>query len=213
MEKKEDRIVPVPAINRMPFYLAFVKGLQRLGKEYVSSTQIADYMGIDSTQVTKDLSYTDIVGKTRVGYEVNSFVSILSEFLGFTIMDSAFLIGAGSLGKALLHDSGLLQFGLNIKAAFDVNPDKIGKKVNGIEIMHIDRFRDMAVAEKVIIGIISVPVDNAQMVADLMVAWGIKAIWNFTPCRLKVPEGIIVEDTMMYSNLAVLFNRLHRRVI
>jgi len=211
MEKKEERIIPVPAINRMPFYLAFVRGIQKSGKEYVSSTQIADYMGIDSTQVTKDLSYTNIVGKTRVGYEVNSFVSILSEFLGFARMDSAFLVGAGSLGTSLLHDTGLLQFGLNIEAAFDVDPEKIGSKVNGIEIMHIDQFRDMAAAKSVIIGIISVPVEQAQMVADLMVAWGIKAIWNFTPSRLKVPDGIIVEDTMMYSNLAVLFNRLERK--
>lgn len=211
MENKIERLVPVPAINRMPFYLAFVKGLKRAGKEYVSSTLIADYMGIDSTQVTKDLSYTDIVGKTRVGYEVDSFITIINEFLGFSTMDSAFLVGAGSLGSALLHDTGLLHFGLNIEAAFDVDPLKIGKKVNGIEILHIDQFRDMASVKKVCIGIISVPVDHAQTVTDLMVAWGIKAIWNFTPCRLKVPEGIIVEDTMMYSNLAVLFNRLHRR--
>ncbi len=90
MPRKDNRAVPVPAIQRMPFYLAFVKGLRKQGRQYVSSTQIADYMGIDPTQVTKDLSYTDIVGKTRVGYEVESFISIITEFLGFTIMDSAF---------------------------------------------------------------------------------------------------------------------------
>lgn len=209
MPRKDNRAVPVPAIQRMPFYLAFVKGLQKQGRQFVSSTQIADYMGIDPTQVTKDLSYTDIVGKTRVGYEVDSFITIINEFLGFTIMDSAFLVGAGSLGSALLQDGGLLHFGLNIEAAFDIDPYKTGTKVNGIEILHIDQFRDMAAERKVIIGIITVPVENAQAVADLMVAWGIRAIWNFTPSRLKVPENIIVQDTMMYSNLAVLFNRLH----
>jgi len=211
MGNKEERVVPVPAINRMPFYLAFVKSLKRAGKEYVSSTLIADYMGIDSTQVTKDLSYTDIVGKTRVGYEIDSFITILNDFLGFSKTDSAFLVGAGSLGSALLHDTGLLHFGLDIDTAFDVDADKIGQTVNNIEILHIDQFRDMAAAKNVKIGIISVPVAHAQSVADLMVAWGIKAIWNFTPSRLKVPEGIIVEDTMMYSNLAVLFNRLYRQ--
>ena len=211
MGNKEERVVPVPAINRMPFYLAFVKSLKRAGKEYVSSTLIADYMGIDSTQVTKDLSYTDIVGKTRVGYEIDSFITILNDFLGFSKTDSAFLVGAGSLGSALLHDTGLLHFGLDIDTAFDVDAYKIGQTVNNIEILHIDQFRDMAAAKNVKIGIISVPVAHAQSVADLMVAWGIKAIWNFTPSRLKVPEGIIVEDTMMYSNLAVLFNRLYRQ--
>lgn len=211
MGNKEERVVPVPAINRMPFYLAFVKSLKRAGKEYVSSTLIADYMGIDSTQVTKDLSYTDIVGKTRVGYEIDSFITILNDFLGFSTTDAAFLVGAGSLGSALLHDTGLLHFGLDIDTAFDVDNEKIGQTVNNIEILHIDQFRDMAAAKNVKIGIISVPVAHAQSVADLMVAWGIKAIWNFTPSRLKVPDGIIVEDTMMYSNLAVLFNRLHKQ--
>jgi redox-sensing transcriptional repressor len=210
MNNKDKRVVPVPAINRMPFYLAFVKRLKKAGKEYVSSTLIADYMGIDSTQVTKDLSYTDIVGKTRVGYEVESFITIINEFLGFSTTDGAFLVGAGSLGSALLHDTGLLHFGLDIEVAFDVNVDKVGQRVNGVDIMHIDQFRDMAAIRNVKIGIISVPVEQAQTVTDLMVAWGIKAIWNFTPCRLKVPEGIIVENTMMYSNLAVLFNRLDR---
>lgn len=210
MGNKGKRVVPVPAINRMPFYLAFVKSLKRSGKEFVSSTLIADYMGIDSTQVTKDLSYTDIVGKTRVGYEIESFITILNDFLGFSKTDSAFLVGSGSLGSALLHDTGLLHFGLDIDSAFDVNPDIIGQIINNVEIQHIDQFRDMAAAKNVKIGIITVPVAQAQSVADLMVAWGIKAIWNFTPSRLKVPEGIIVEDTMMYSNLAVLFNRLNR---
>ncbi len=208
MSRKENRAVPVPAIQRMPFYLAFVKGLQKQGRQYVSSTQIADYMSIDPTQVTKDLSYTDIVGKTRVGYEVDSLVSIITEFLGFTTMDNAFLVGAGSLGSALLQDGGLLQFGLNINTAFDIDPYKVGSKVNGVEILHIDQFRDMVAQKNVIIGIITVPVDTAQAVADLMVTCGIKAIWNFTPSRLKVPENIIVQDTIIYSNLAVLFNRL-----
>jgi len=201
--------VPEPTIRRMPSYLAYVKVLKKKGQQYVSSTQIANYMNIDSTQVTKDLSYTSIVGKTRVGYEVEALVDVLSNFLGFTVMDDAFLIGAGSLGSALLHDDGLSQFGLNIVAAFDVDPSTIGKNVNGVEVYHIDQFRDLAQQMNVIMGILTVPAENAQMVADLMVAWGIKAIWNFTPARIKVPEEIIVQNTTIYSNLAVIFNKLH----
>ncbi|WP_227006005.1 redox-sensing transcriptional repressor Rex [Marinifilum sp. N1E240] len=201
--------VPEPTIRRMPSYLAFAEGLSRKGQQFVSSTQIANYMNIDPTQVTKDLSYTTIVGKTRVGYEVKAIVDVLSDFLGFSVMDNAFLVGAGSLGSALLHDSGLTHFGLNIVAAFDVNPSTIGRKINDVEVFHIDQFRDLAQELNVIMGIITVPAENAQTVADLMVAWGIKAIWNFTPARIKVPEDIIVQNTTLYSNLAIIFNKLH----
>ncbi len=206
---KKNQGVPEPTIRRMPSYLAFTEGLLRKGQQFVSSTQIANYMNIDPTQVTKDLSYTIIVGKTRVGYEVKTLVTVLSDFLGFTTMDNAFLVGAGSLGSALLHDSGLSHFGLNIVAAFDVNSSTIGRKINDVEVFHIDQFRDLTQEMKVIMGIITVPAENAQTVADLMVAWGIKAIWNFTPARIKVPADIIVQNTTLYSNLAIIFNKLH----
>ncbi|MPQ45957.1 redox-sensing transcriptional repressor Rex [Marinifilum sp. N1E240] len=209
ISKKNMQGVPEPTIRRMPSYLAFAEGLSRKGQQFVSSTQIANYMNIDPTQVTKDLSYTTIVGKTRVGYEVKAIVDVLSDFLGFSVMDNAFLVGAGSLGSALLHDSGLTHFGLNIVAAFDVNPSTIGRKINDVEVFHIDQFRDLAQELNVIMGIITVPAENAQTVADLMVAWGIKAIWNFTPARIKVPEDIIVQNTTLYSNLAIIFNKLH----
>ena len=123
---KEDSSVPVPVLRRMPSYLAFVKTLQKRGEKYVSSTRIAEYMDIDSTQVTKDLSHTGLTGKTRVGYEVDSFVRVLEDFLGFSKVDNAFLVGAGSLGSALLQDKGLAAFGLNIGAAFDVDDAKVG---------------------------------------------------------------------------------------
>ncbi|MCT4613326.1 MAG: redox-sensing transcriptional repressor Rex [Marinifilaceae bacterium] len=207
--EKIKKLVPEPSIRRMPAYLAYAEGLLRKKQMYVSSTQIASYMSIDSTQVTKDLSYTSIVGKTRVGYEVSALVKVLSEFLGFTVMDDAFLVGAGSLGSALLHDSGLNNFGLKIVAAFDVNHKTIGKKINDVEVFHIDQFRDLAQDMNVQMGILTVPAENSQTVADLMVAWGIKAIWNFTPARIKVPDDIIVQNTTLYSNLALLFNKLH----
>ena len=200
--------IPIPVLRRMPSYLSFVKMLQKQGERYVSSTKIADYMGIDSTQVAKDLSHTGLTGKTRVGYEVDDFINVLEKFLGFSTIDNAFLVGAGYLGSALLHDNGLSAFGLQIEAAFDIDKSKIGTKVNDIEIHHIDNLRVMAAERSVVIGIISVPAEDAQNVADLMVAWGIKAIWNFTPARIKVPNHIVVQNTTIYMNLAILFNKL-----
>ena len=203
------KIVPVPVLRRMPAYLSFVKTLQKQGEKYVSSTRIAEYMGIDATQVTKDLSHTSISGKTRVGYEVDSFVEVLEDFLGFNKVNNAFLVGAGSLGCALLQDEGLRNFGLNILKAFDVDPAKEGTRVNDVEILHLDRLQGMPAKYNVAIGVITVPAECAQEVADLMVGWGIKAIWNFTPARLKVPGNIAVQNTTIYTNLAILFNKLH----
>ena len=204
----DDKIIPAPVLRRLPTYLSYVKTLQKNGEEFVSSTKIADYMGIDATQVTKDLSHTSLSGKTRVGYRVENFVEILDDILGFNKINNAFIVGVGSLGGALLQDNGLQNFGLNIIKAFDNDKTKVGQKIKDITILHIDEFRGMPKQHNVEIGIITVSAENAQTIADLMVAWGIRAIWNFTPARIKVPKYIVVENTMIYTNLAILFNKL-----
>lgn len=201
-------IVPEPALRRMPCYLAYLKLASRDGKEFISSTHIARDMGVDPTQVTKDLSYTSIIGKTRVGYEVEPLIDELENFLRFNTIDEGYLFGAGSLGTALLHDHGLHQYGFRIVAAFDVNPDVVGKNIGGVPIHHIDDFERVK-QENVRIGILTVPVEYAQGVTELMVAGGIKAVWNFTPVRIKVPDDIVVQNTSLYAHLAVMFNRLH----
>jgi len=206
--KKKKHIVPEPALRRMPCYLAQLKVAKKEGLKYISSPRIANIMDIDPTQVTKDLSYTKIAGKTRVGYEVQPLIEELETFLGFKSLDEAFLFGVGSLGTALIRDFGLKQFGLNITAAFDVNPDVIGKSYDGIEVYHVDKFNEL-VNPNIKIGILTVPVEFAQQTAEMMIENGIKAIWNFTPVILRVPDNIVVQNTSLYAHLAVMFNRLH----
>lgn len=206
--KKKSALVPEPALRRMPCYLAYLKLARHKGSQYVSSTLIARDNGVDPTQVTKDLSYTGITGKTRVGYEVEPLIDALEDFLGFRVMDQAFLFGAGSLGTALLHDHGLVQYGLKIVSAFDVNPLVIGHSIGGVSIAHVDEFVKNS-DHGIRIGILTVPAANAQDVANMMIANGIKAIWNFTPVRIAVPEGIVVQNTSLYAHLAVMFNRLN----
>lgn len=206
--KKKSTLVPEPALRRMPCYLAYLKLEHHKGSQYVSSTLIARDNGVDPTQVTKDLSYTGITGKTRVGYEVEPLINALEDFLGFRVMDEAYLFGAGSLGTALLHDHGLVQYGLKIVSAFDVNPLVIGHSIGGVSIAHVDEFLKKQ-EHGTRIGILTVPAANAQEVAHMMIANGIKAIWNFTPVRIAVPEGIVVQNTSLYAHLAVMFNRLN----
>ena len=102
--------LPEPTLGRLPWYLAYLKLLKNKGEEYVASTQISKEINVDSSQIAKDLSFLNISGKTRVGYEVNSLVDVLEDFFGFTRTHKAFILGAGSLGSALLHDDGLSQY-------------------------------------------------------------------------------------------------------
>ena len=144
-----------------------------------------------------------------MGYEVDTLIAVLEDFLGFTNLHKAFLFGVGSLGGALLHDSGLRHFGLEIVAAFDINPSLVGTKLNGIPIFHTDDFRQKMQEYDVNIGVLTVPIEIAQQITDYMVEGGIKAVWNFTPFRIRVPESIVVQNTSLYAHLAVMFNRLN----
>lgn len=201
--------VPEPTLRRLPWYLAFAKLELKRGETFLSSTQIAKNIAVDASMVAKDLSYVKISGRTRVGYDVKELVTILEAFLGFTNSHKAFLFGVGSLGGALMHDNGLEQFGLEIVAGFDVKYELSGTAINHIPIHHIDRFPELQLQTGVNIGVLTVPVDKAQEVSELMVEGGIKGIWNFTPYRIIVPENIVVQNTSIYAHLAVMFNRLN----
>lgn len=209
LQNKAMSRVPEPTLRRLPWYLSNVKLLKQRGERFVSSTQISKETNIDASQIAKDLSYVNISGRTRVGYEVDALIAVLEDFLGFTNLHKAFLFGVGSLGGALLRDSGLSHFGLEIVAAFDINPDLVGTVLNGIPIFHTDEFERKMQEYEVNIGVLTVPIEIAQSITDKMVAGGIKAVWNFTPFRIRVPEDIVVQNTSLYAHLAVMFNRLN----
>ena len=206
---KEADKVPEPTLRRLPWYLSNIKLMKEKGEQYVSSTQISKEINIDASQIAKDLSYVNISGRTRVGYNIDALIEVLESFLGFTNMHKAFVFGVGSLGAALLRDSGLHHFGLEIVAAFDVNPELVGKDLNGIPIFHSDDFEAKMKEYDVNIGVLTVPINIAQEITDKMVDGGIKAVWNFTPFRIRVPENIVVQNTSLYAHLAVMFNRLN----
>ena len=136
-------------------------------------------------------------------------IQVLEDFLGFTNLHKAYLFGVGSLGGALLRDSGLSHFGLQIVGAFDINPNLVGTTVEGIPIYHTDEFEERRAKDGVKIGVLTVPINIAQDITDKMVAGGIQAVWNFTPFRIRVPETIVVQNTSLYAHLAVMFNRLN----
>lgn len=201
-------ILPEPTLRRLPWYLAYIDILKANGVETVSSTQISKAISVDSSQIAKDLSFLNIKGKTRIGYEVDTLSNVLSHFLGFKEIHNAFIVGVGSLGAALIHDTGLSNYGLNIIAGFDINPDIIGKKICDVPIFGIDEMQHYQQKLNASIGILAVPANQAQDAADTMAASGLKAIWNFTPYRIKVAEGIVMSNTSIYAHLALIYNRL-----
>lgn len=209
VQHKHNRKVPEPTLRRLPWYLSNVKLLKQQGERFVSSTQISKDINVDASQIAKDLSYVNIAGRTRVGYKIDTLIAVLEDFLGFTRQHKAFLFGVGSLGGALLHDSGLHHFGLHIVAGFDIAPGRVGSTMNGIPIFHTDTFEQKMQEYCVHIGVLTVPIGIAQSITDKMVAGGIKAVWNFTPFRIRVPEHIVVQNTSLYAHLAVMFNRLN----
>jgi len=195
-------------IRRLPGYLHFLKKLYDNGQEVVSTTQIAKELGLDPTQVRKDLAITEIHGKPKVGYDISQLIDSIIEFLDWKNASDAFIVGAGSLGAALLGYSRLKSYGLSIVAAFDSDREKIGSKIHHKQILHIAKLPELARRMRVHIGIITTPADAAQTVADLMVEGGIRAIWNFAPTFLSVPSDVIVQRADLYTSLAVLTKKL-----
>lgn len=204
----ENAQLPEPTLRRLPWYLAYVSTLRVANVEYVSTTRIAEALSVDPSQIAKDLSFLGIRGKTRIGYLVADLEETLVTFLGFRKRHNAIMAGAGSLGAALIADSGLQRYGLNIVAGIDINPELTGRKISGVEIFRPDAVNDLVRRLDAHIGVIAVPFESAQSVSDLLVAAGVKAIWNFTPSRIRVPEGIVISNTSIYSHLAVMYNRL-----
>ncbi|MCM1348087.1 MAG: redox-sensing transcriptional repressor Rex [Firmicutes bacterium] len=201
-------IPPEPTLRRLPWYLACVNMLRSSGVEHVSSTAISKKINVDASQIAKDLSVLPIKGKTRIGYEVSALERALKDFLGFTAPHPAVMMGVGSLGAALIADRGLQRFGLDVVAGFDTDPSIIGNCIKGVPVFDVSELYVRRAAYGAEIGILAVPVEHAQSAANLLVASGVKAIWNFTPYRITVPARTVVENTSIYADLAVIYSRL-----
>lgn len=201
-------LLPEPTLRRLPWYLAYLSTLRNAAVEYISTTRIAEALDVDPSQIAKDLSFLGIRGKTRIGYQVAALEQALRDYLGFDRRHNAIMAGVGSLGGALIADSGLLRYGLNIVAGIDINPLLQGKQINGVKIFDVKDANRLVRDLSIVIGIIAVPVESAQEAADRLAEAGVKAIWNFTPSRIRVPEGVVIANTSIYSHLAVMYNRL-----
>lgn len=202
------RDLPEATLRRLPLYHRWLKQRLSAGDHAVSCPAIGAALGLDPTQVRKDLEATGAVGRPRVGYVLGDLLAHLEQFMGFDNAKDAFLVGAGSLGSALLGYMKFESQGLNIVAAFDEDPAKIGTRVRGKHVLPMEKLSELAERMHVHIGIITVPEEFAQAVADRLVAAGILGIWNFAPVRLSVPANVIVHNEDLYVSLATLSQKL-----
>jgi len=193
-----------PTLRRLPLYYQYLRRESASGLTYVSCTNIANAMGLTPIQVRKDLQVTGAQGKPKIGYHIDATIAAIENFMGYNNKKEAFLVGAGHLGLALLGYQGFAEYGLSIVAAFDIDPAKIGTIYRGKSIRDLSDFAGLVKRMNIKIGIITVPSEQAASVANLMIESGIKAIWNFAPVHLTVPEGVIIQNENMAASLSVL---------
>ena len=208
MERKE---ISKSVLKRLPGYLAYLKTLSDDASPYISATALANALGMGEVQVRKDLAIVSDGGRPKIGYRRLSLIDDIEQFLGYDNTTDAVLIGAGKLGQALCGYSGFDAYGLNILAAFDADPVR-SHTDEGKPIFHISQLQSFCRSNKVLMGIITVPADHAQEVCDQLIACGIKAIWNFAPIHLDVPDNILVQNENMATSLAVLSMHLQAQM-
>ena len=208
MERKE---ISKSVLKRLPGYLSYLKSIPEGEAVYISATALAAALGMGEVQVRKDLAMVSDGGRPKIGYLRSQLIEDISQFLGYDNTTDAILVGAGKLGQALMGYKGFDAYGLNILAAFDATPNA-DKTDDGKPIYDMKKLQQFCRENSVLMGIITVPAPYAQQVCDQLIECGIKAIWNFAPTHLDVPEHILVQNENMATSLAVLSMHLQAQI-
>ena len=200
----KQKIPATPSIRRLPSYLHLIKQVQSEGDEFISGTVIAQELHLEPIQVRKDLAITGIIGKPKKGYPVVPLIAAIEHFLGWDNPNNAIIVGAGNLATALTGYQEFQYHGLNFVAAFDSNPKKIGSNIHGVPVFSMDTMSFHVQNLGASIAVLTVPSTYAQETADVIVASGIKAIWNFTNVKLKLPSDVVCQREDLTSGYAML---------
>jgi redox-sensing transcriptional repressor len=206
------RNIPQFTVLRFARYLNFLITLPDVVEE-ISSSEMAGIIGIKPTQLRQDFFTLGGFGRQGKKYNVKFLIQRLSEVLALQDPQEMVLAGAGHLGQAIANYSGFERFNLHLKGVFDVNPKLVGLRLRGIEILDLDRMQDFIRRHKVQLGIICTPHEAAQTVSDMMTDAGIRAIWNFSPENVVVPEGIVVQNENLSVGIMNLSYRLNRELL
>ncbi len=201
---KKRTVLPLPTAERLPRYFRYILERKDAGQHTVSSEEIGMALNLDPAQVRKDLSMIWGKGRAGIGYEIQPLLERFEEFLGTRKEKKAVLVGAGKLGTALACYPGFHRYGLRITAVFEKDPEKIGTLLSGIPVLSEDELESYLDQNHILMGIIAVPANVAQRVADKLAAAGVRAIWNFAPTILRLTKPMIVRNEDLGADLAVL---------
>ena len=193
--------IPDETIRRLPIYLRGLILAGETGAKSISSTDLAELIGVNSWQIRKDFSYFGEFGVRGRGDNIDKLVREIRSILKIAVVQKAALIGVGNLGSAILSFPGFELYGFNIAAAFDNNPKKIGKKRNNVKIEDVSKLWILK-KKKINLAILAVPMEAAQNTTDKLVKAGIKGILNFSSCYLSVPKKVKVITTDIAMELA-----------
>lgn len=198
---------PKETISRLSLYLRILQDLAKSGSSStISSYTLAKELGISSDQVRRDLWYFGQFGKRGIGYSLERLKNKISQILGLNKSWNAGICGVGNLGSALLAYNGFKEQNINIVAAFDIDPKKVGKKKNGVKIYHLREIEKVVSSLAIKIAIVATPSSASQYAVDKLVSSGIKAILNFAPTKITVPENVKLRSVDLSTEL---FNLTH----
>ena len=206
---ENDRSISMATLDRMQGYLLYLKRREEECQEYISSVGLAEVMQENPAVVKKDLSMAVVSeGKPKIGYYIPDLIRDIESFMGYDKEKEAVLVGAGKLGQALLGYGGFEKYGLSIVAGFDTDPELVGKEIHGKKILPAERLFSTIKRLDIKIAVLTLPASEAQRVADALVETGIRAIWNFCPVSLNLPDNVAVKNENMAASLAVLSAKL-----
>jgi redox-sensing transcriptional repressor len=180
---------------RLSRYLQVLTQARKMGKDRISSQEIADYTNINATQIRRDLSAFGKFGKRGVGYNIDSLLGEIRKILRTQGQHNIALIGAGRLGQAIASSPIFAEHGIHIAAIVDNDPDKVGRRLGEVEINDAGQLREVIGERNIVVGVIAVPAGSAQRVADELVAAGVKIVFNYSEALLDVPQDVAVHTS------------------
>ena len=189
-----DRLT-VGVAARLSRYLQVLTQSKKMGKDRISSQELSDYTNINATQIRRDLSAFGKFGKRGVGYNIDSLLGEIRKILRTQGQHNIALIGAGRLGQAIASTSIFAEHGINIAAVFDTDPEKVGRPVGNLPVLEYDRLPEVVREKNIIVGVIAVPPDSAQHVADDLVDAGVRILFNYSEALLDVPTEVTVHTS------------------
>lgn len=192
------------SVFRLELYLEILENLQKEGREFVTSSEIGAASGITSVKVRQDLFGLGSDGRPKIGYELSHLIKMLRDVFDLDRKKQACIVGFGNLGRALAGSNIWQKAGYNLADIFDNDSSIVTNEINAIKIRNITELFGVVKASGIEMAVLTVPANAAQETADLLVAAGIKSIWNFTPVKLTTPNNVIVENQSLVWGLIAL---------